>query len=289
MLRSHKRTIDFWTKFKVMTTFPGDWESIFKGEGDEFFGLREYTSGDDYRKVHWPTFAKTKRLYLRENIALRDLRVYVLLDVGPSMSFHAKSHHVDSFLAVLGVGALRARVPVGILAFDREPRLFLKARQGKTTFSELVSAVTSLEPRTDFPTTLQEELVKSTFRKIPRRSLVFLVSDFLAPEFRHRTLAPLIHSYDLIPVIIRDRFEVDFPIKGEIRVRDVFSGEESTLLISKSEREAFRAHMAENMKQLTNGFRTQFLDWLLIDSDEVEITFERLSQLFRIRKERRRV
>lgn len=48
--------------------------------GDEFYGLREYTTGDDVRRIHWPTSARQATLMIRQQEQPWDSRATVFCD-----------------------------------------------------------------------------------------------------------------------------------------------------------------------------------------------------------------
>lgn len=49
--------------------------------GEDFYTLREYQRGDDLRRIHWPTSAKTEELMIRQLETPWQARALVLLDV----------------------------------------------------------------------------------------------------------------------------------------------------------------------------------------------------------------
>ncbi len=59
--------------------------------GDEFLTLREYELGDDLRRVHWRSTARTGELMIRQNEARWRSRAAVVLDV------HPDAHDPESF------------------------------------------------------------------------------------------------------------------------------------------------------------------------------------------------
>lgn len=53
--------------------------------GEDFYTLREYQRGDDLRRIHWPTSAKTEELMIRQLETPWQSRALVLLDVRPEV------------------------------------------------------------------------------------------------------------------------------------------------------------------------------------------------------------
>lgn len=54
-------------------------ETVARG-GDDFFSLREYQTGDDLRRVHWPSTARKDRLMIRQFEAPWEPRALVVVD-----------------------------------------------------------------------------------------------------------------------------------------------------------------------------------------------------------------
>lgn len=92
------------------------------GHGDEFYALRQYEEGDDLRKVHWPTSAKTGELVIRQEELLAEPRALIVLDTseakhkgtGPGASLEA----AISACAAVGVHALKRRMRIEVITPD---------------------------------------------------------------------------------------------------------------------------------------------------------------------------
>ena len=67
--------------------------------GLDFFGLREYEVGDDLRRVHWRSTARTGELMLRQDEMPWEARSTILLDTRPS------THHGESFERAVEIAA----------------------------------------------------------------------------------------------------------------------------------------------------------------------------------------
>lgn len=282
--KSEELLFDFWTKVKVTNAFPGDWESIFKGAGDEFFELREYESGDDWRKIDWAKVAETGKLYVRENVALRDLRITILLDLSKGMYFHEKPNIVNTFIAVTGAAALRRGFPLGLVAYRDEVTDYLPARAGRTSLAEIAQWYSETAEPPSHPVADLTGLARFVLAKVPSRSLLFLVSDFLDPQRDFRALEILARTFDVVSVILRDPFERDLPLNGEVEVLDLFSKSQSTLVFGPKERELFRQLMEEDVRSVASGLEERGVDHILLDSPDVGDCVRVLQELFWLRK-----
>ena len=65
----------------------GDYHTLFRGNGVDLAGLREYESGDDVRYIDWNVTARLDTPYVREYHEDRELTAWFLLDLSPSVDF----------------------------------------------------------------------------------------------------------------------------------------------------------------------------------------------------------
>jgi uncharacterized protein (DUF58 family) len=77
------------------------------GGGEDFYALRPYVRGDDLRKVHWPSTAKTDELMLRQDEMPWQARSTMLVDVRPSACPPPALELVVSAAASIVVAAAR--------------------------------------------------------------------------------------------------------------------------------------------------------------------------------------
>jgi uncharacterized protein (DUF58 family) len=93
------------------------------GLGDEFYALRAYEEGDDLRKIHWPTSAKTGELVIRQEELLAEPRALLVLDTAAAK--HRGSGATASLEAAVSVCA-----SLGVLALRRRMRVELITNEG---------------------------------------------------------------------------------------------------------------------------------------------------------------
>ncbi len=51
--------IQFYSRLKLKNVFPGEWESVYTGEGIEFADIKPFEPGDDLRDLDILTFVKS--------------------------------------------------------------------------------------------------------------------------------------------------------------------------------------------------------------------------------------
>ncbi len=121
-------------------------------------------------------------------------------------------------------------------------------------------------------------------RGLRRRSIVFLISDFLDSGFV-KSLKISSRKHDLIAIHIADRRELSLPGKGLFILKDFETGEEFFCNFSSREtKKKFRELSNENRQSLTNLFKKYNVDFVDITDEK---TYEKpLFDFFLKRKQK---
>lgn len=149
-----------------------------RGEGTEFFQLREYREGDTPRQVDWKATSRRGQLISREHRDEQDQQVVLMLDCGQRLrSRDGELSHFDEVLnaaLLLGYVALRQGDATGLLAFSGQDR-WVRPRKGVATLNGLIRAVYHLQPTTAPPDYL--EAARRVRAQQRRRALVVLLTN----------------------------------------------------------------------------------------------------------------
>ncbi|HHU37963.1 MAG TPA: DUF58 domain-containing protein [Propionibacterium sp.] len=214
----------------------GDHRGLLPGPGSESNDARVYVPGDDVRKMDWAVTARTRTPHVRDTIADRELDVWALLDVTPSMNWGTEgvTKRDLGIAAIATIGFLGQQMGdrFGGLIMRPDTMVRIPARSGRMALYSLLSRMLS-EPivpdRTEGPYTL-ERGIDQLARTQRRRGLRVVVSDFLSPGDTElnpdvepeweRALRRLAVRNQVIAVEVVDRREVEFPDVGDILIRD---------------------------------------------------------------------
>jgi uncharacterized protein (DUF58 family) len=207
----------------------GDVRGLVPGHGSEPGEAREYSPGDDVRRMDWNVTARMMHPHVRETIADRELESWVLADLSASLSFGtADCEKRDlAIAAVAAVGFLTNRhgnrMGSCILTSDGR-RQVVPARGGRTHLLQilhrlLVAPTGDGGGAVDLATGILE-----LDRLAARRGLAVVVSDFLAPPGWERSLRRLSTRHDVLCVEVLDRRELELPPVGVLEVIDPESG-----------------------------------------------------------------
>ena len=205
--------------------FAGEYKSVFRGQGIEFSEVREYQPGDDVRLIDWNVTARAGRPFIKRFVEERELTILFMLDVSASGIFGSRRGKLDTAVeaaATLMFSALKNNDKVGLLTFCDEVIDCRPPRKGKGAVLRLIREMIAQEP-VPRPTDLAKALDYAN-RILKRRSVVFLISDFFAPQ-ADKELAICRRKHDLIALSLTDPREADFPNVGLIRLRDPETGQ----------------------------------------------------------------
>ncbi len=263
------RRITIRTRRLVDTALAGDYLSLYKGRGIEFYEMREYQPGDDVRSIDWNVTARVGIPYVRRYIEEKELPVMLLVDGSGSGLFgtgeRRKREVMIQVSAFLAMAALKENSPFGMLIFTDRVEVFHPMRKGKGQFYRILRSLIDFDPEgmgTDI------SLALDTFGRIARRrSIVFLISDLIGEGYR-RSLAGVAKRHDLIPVVVRDRREAGLPPVGIVELLDLETGER--VIVDTGNRDVLREinhRLAEEEGRLEGMLRSLGLDSIRLDTE----------------------
>ena len=264
----------------------GQYKSVFRGRGMEFDEVREYQPGDDIRTIDWNVTARTGTPFIKRFCEERELTVMLLVDVSASGVFgsteRSKLDLVVEMAAMLMFSALKNNDKVGLLTFCDDVIDYFPPRKGKVNVLRLIRQLVSAEP-----VARETELAAALDylnRVQKRRAVVFLISDFQAPEARH-AMAVANQHHDLVAVTVGDPREQALPDVGFISLRDAETGEVVEVDTRHPRvRELFRDRAADRATKLSQRLKKTGVDQLAINTDE---DYQKsLRRFFRMRERR---
>ena len=280
------RRIEIRTKKLVYELFSGEYHSTFKGQGMEFEEVRQYEPGDDVRLIDWNVTARMGLPYIKKFREERELSVVLLIDVSSSGLFGTRDRFKNETAAELGAllafSAIKNNDKVGLIIFTDQIEIFVPPKKGRAHVLRIIREILYFKPQgkgTDIGAALEY------FNKVIRRkSVVFLVSDFLSEGFT-KPLQIANNKHDIIAIKVSDPREITFDNVGLIELEDAETGE--VLIIdtgSKEFRKEFAAQSEEDVTGLKKRFRSINLDFINIRTDQSYIS--PLINFFKMREKR---
>ena len=205
----------------------GKHRSARKGASVEFAEHREYTPGDDLRKLDWKLIARRQRYYVREFIDETNLRSTILLDTSGSMGYRgasaadglSKLEYAQHLAAGLAYILIRQQDAVGFVAYDTKVNVAMTPKAQPAQLRRILMELDKLAPggETDAAAVMHE-----VAERVPRRSVVFVLSDLFGdPDAIVNALHHFRYRHDEVIVLqtVADE-ELEFPFKEMLRFED---------------------------------------------------------------------
>ena len=206
----------------------GDYRSPSRGDGLDLADLREYQFHDDVRRMDWNATARLDAPYVRDYLEDREISVWFLLDMSPSMRFEGVSvskHTVlVDFTTLMCRLLLRQGNRTGAMIFSGRIDRLIPASGGRRQLLHILNEVTNHRPSPG--ATNLGQILKDAAGAIRRRSLIFMVSDFISAPGWEDMLTPLALRHDVIAVRLTDPLETRLPDLGFLTFQDAESGEQ---------------------------------------------------------------
>lgn len=208
----------------------GDYRTLFRGLGLDFADLREYQVHDDIRHIDWNVTARTQVTHVRVYTEDRDLTAWFLLDLSPSVDVGSgdrdKREALTEFVAVMARLLVHHGNKVGAILFDGVTEHLIPPRAGRKQVMYLIDKIMTHPRRLRAPQTDLGAFLKRTGSALKRRSVLFVVSDFVSLAGWERPLAELNQRHEAVAVRLLDPMEQGLPDIGLLAFQDAETGEQ---------------------------------------------------------------
>ena len=266
------RRIEITTRKLVSDSFAGEYQSVFKGRGMEFDEVRQYHPGDDVRSIDWNVTARTGEPYVKSYIEERELTVMLAVDVSGSGDFGTRNRFkrelAGELAAVMSFAATTNNDKVGLLLFTDRVELLVPPRKGRSHVLRMVRDLLVFQPvgsGTDIRLALD-----MVHQMLKRRSIVFLVSDFLAdPESYRQAMLVTNRRHDVVAFDLNDPLEYEMADVGLLALEDAESGQLRWVDTGSKE---WKREFTDRVARLEEGKREVFT---AAGVDRISVTTER--------------
>jgi uncharacterized protein (DUF58 family) len=251
----------------------GDYRSLFYGYGVDFADLREYQPEDDIRYIDWNVTARMDTPYIRQYTEDREITAWFLLDLSPSVDFGSlrtqKRNQLIDFVAATARLLTRHGNRVGGVFYAGRVDRVLPARGGRLHVLRLIHELLNQPRQTRAPFTDLGGLLHAGLATIKRRSLIFVVSDFISAPGWERTLALLNRKHEVLAVRLWDPREVELPDVGQLLLEDAETGEQLYVdTHDRGFRQRYREAAQEREIALGEAFKRAGVDALTLSTEE---------------------
>jgi uncharacterized protein (DUF58 family) len=255
----------------------GDYRSLFYGYGVDSADLREYQPEDDIRYIDWNVTARMNTPYVRQYAEDRDITAWFLLDLSPSVDFGTVQTQIVKRTVLIDFVTTLARLltrhgnRVGAIFASGGSRVerTIPARGGRIQVLRLVNDLLKQPRLPKAPFTNLTPLLEAGLRSIKRRSLIFIISDFISAPGWERPLSLLNQRHEVLAIRLWDPREVELPDIGPLIMEDAETGEQ--LYVDTHDRR-FRQRFQEAARRretdLNEAFKRAGVDALSLSTEE---------------------
>jgi uncharacterized protein (DUF58 family) len=253
----------------------GDYRSLFYGYGVDFADLREYQPEDDIRYIDWNVTARMNTPYVRKYVEDREVTAWFLLDLSPSVDFGTvqtqslKRTVLIDFVTTLARLLTRHGNRVGAMFYGSRVERTIPARGGRIQVLRLVNDLLKQPRLPKAPFTNLTPLFEAGLHSIKRRSLIFILSDFISAPGWERSLNLLNQRHEVLAIRLWDPREVELPDIGPVIMEDSETGEQ--LYVDTHDhkfRQRFQEAARRREAELNEAFKRSGVDALSLSTEE---------------------
>jgi uncharacterized protein (DUF58 family) len=240
-----------------------------KGFSVEFEEHREYSPGDEIRRIDWKALGKFDRYFIKEYEDETNLRAYLLLDTSASMDYSSngvtKFDYGCTLTASLAYLILRQQDAAGLVTFSNRIESIIPPRAKRDYLTQIVHALENHGPGGE---TNVGKILEEIAGQIRRRGMVILVSDLLDDPaailkglrlFRFK-------GNDVIVFHILDQAELDLPFEGNILFEDLEAANFNVIADPRAIRQTYRQVVEEFTNQMRKECHDSSIDYQLIST-----------------------
>jgi uncharacterized protein (DUF58 family) len=251
--------------------FSGEYHSAFKGRGMSFSEVREYQFGDDVRDIDWNVTARFNHPFVKVFEEERELTVMLLVDVSESSAFGTihqnKRNLITEICAVVAFSAINNNDKVGVIFFSNGVEKYIPPKKGKSHILFIIRELLSFQPKkkgTDIKETLR--FFNNAAKK---RSIVFLMSDFLAGANYQDALNIASKRHDVVGVHVYDQRDRELPPVGLIQMADAETGARQWVdAADKRVQQYYTQQFLQHVQYCRNAFRKSGAELISVRTDE---------------------
>lgn len=255
------------TKKSIFSNKIGNNTSKFKGEGYDFVELREYETGEDVRKIDWVISAKIGKPYVKVFHAQRELDINIVSLMGGSMSFGttiSKQEVITEIVSLIGYSCVaQGDNYSGFIVNDTIDMVTKKTKNihGVEVLAKIIYGYNPIGKTID-----HQKIAEELFKKIRRKSIIFLIGDFL--EMSTINLKLLAKKHEVIAIIVRDHFEEQPFALGNVNLVDPSSLKQFDGVVSNSAVKEYTQRIKQSDQKLFKSFKEWGIEYTKIYTND---------------------
>ena len=240
-----------------------------KGFSVEFEEHREYSPGDEIRRIDWKALGKFDRYFIKEYEDETNLRAYLVLDASASMNYASdgisKFDYACTLTASLAYLILKQQDSAGLVMFSDRIEAFIPPRAKRDYLTQILHALENRGPGGD---TNVGKILEEIAGQVKRRGLIVLISDLL--DDADAILKGLRHfrfkGNDVIVFHLLDQAELDLPFEGNILFEDLEAANLQVIADPRAIRSTYQQVVQEFIGNIRKQCHDSAIDYQIIST-----------------------
>ena len=254
----------FMVRKRVSTAYSGSRRSILKGRGMEPVSYREYTQGDDFKIIDWKVYGRTEKLFVKEFEEEKSLTTHILLDTSKSMDFRNKFEYAAMLSLGFAYLVTKDNEKFAVATFGEEINI-TRPKRGRRFLSLTIDLLNSMEligkTRFDYCMEKYASVIKS-------RSLVIIISDFMAEVDAIRNAIFRLGDNELVLIQVLDPLEKNLDLGGEAKLIDLETDAKMDIYTSPRLRADYQKRLNDHIAKIKETCLTVGADFHTVTTDK---------------------
>jgi uncharacterized protein (DUF58 family) len=254
----------------VEGTISGLHRSPFHGFNVEFAEYREYSPGDDLRRLDWRVLGRTDRFYVKQYEEESNLRATLVLDCSASMQYGSRAlnkfHYAATAAASLATLLVEQQDPVGMALFDNEAREVLPPAATQAQLARIIGLLENAQPNRQ---TQLGAVLQTLSEQVKKRGLIVIFSDLLTDldSFYDGLRRLQYRGHEIIVFHVLDPDELELPFNDLVMFRDI-EGSEELLAEPWAFRKTYQAAMDDFLREVRTACGDRGIDYVFLRTDQ---------------------
>ncbi|MBF8982526.1 DUF58 domain-containing protein [Lutibacter sp. B2] len=248
---------------KLLKGGKGNYKGKGFGNSLDFHGHREYSLGDDIRKIDWKSYARTEKLYIKEFTEERQMHVNVILDNSGSMNFGNPNKLEIAKMISLGISYLTLNQMDHLSFYTINNKLINIQRniRGKEYFYRLIEEVSNIkfEDTTDFSGIFNIDTFMS--------GITFIISDFFGKEIEKNLDFLCSQGQEVIAIHVLSPLEIEPEYEEELKLIDIETKSIRRIQFTPKIKEVYMKKMKSFIEECKNTCNNRNIKYILASTD----------------------
>ncbi len=257
--------INFNLSAKIKNNTLGKRRSNAIGSSVEFSDYRQYTYGDDFRRIDWNAFARFEKLFIKRYMEEQEIPMMIFADYSKSMSFDTKKIALIKTVALFAFAQLSNYDSVAVCPIKKKVGEVPKYKRGRAEFYKIIA---SLEAEEFVGESQLLETVQNSIANL-KKGYTLIVSDFLYEHKLEEVLSMLAYKKQRVILIhILNKDELSPNYQQDICLEDSEDKSKINLEISPFLYNLYQEQLQKYLNDIQNIAQRYGAEYFLFESEK---------------------